>query len=77
WCVALNVRRFLYILFLALDACFRLKRRMVSSELKDPALGSGWAYMVESRAYRQYLLSVTDQKEVSVCIVWLSCEAAN
>ncbi|KAJ6488920.1 hypothetical protein C8R45DRAFT_929627 [Mycena sanguinolenta] len=33
---------FLYILFLALDACFRLKRRLISSEIKDPALGSGW-----------------------------------
>jgi hypothetical protein len=56
--------RFLYILFLAFDACFRLKRRMVSSDLRDPGLGTGWAYFVENEPYRQYLLSVTDQKEV-------------
>ncbi|KAF8193985.1 hypothetical protein K438DRAFT_1969276 [Mycena galopus ATCC 62051] len=31
--------KFLYILFIAIDACFRLKRRLVSSELKDPTLG--------------------------------------
>ncbi|KAF8192329.1 hypothetical protein K438DRAFT_1970135 [Mycena galopus ATCC 62051] len=36
---------FLYTLFLALDACFRLKRRLMSSKLKDPNLGPGWAYM--------------------------------
>ncbi|KAJ7051056.1 hypothetical protein C8F01DRAFT_999823, partial [Mycena amicta] len=38
----------LYVIFIALDACFRLKRRMVSSERRDPALGAGWAYMVET-----------------------------
>lgn len=52
-------------LFLAVDACFRLKRRLVSSERRDPGLGTGWAYFTESEPYRQYLLSVTDQKEVS------------
>ncbi|KAJ7677408.1 hypothetical protein B0H14DRAFT_3536656 [Mycena olivaceomarginata] len=31
--------QFLYIIFLAIDACFRLKRRLVSSELKDLSLG--------------------------------------
>ncbi|KAL4264055.1 CxC2-like cysteine cluster KDZ transposase-associated domain-containing protein [Pleurotus pulmonarius] len=35
-------RRFLYTLFIALDACFRLKRRMVSSVEKDPGLGIDW-----------------------------------
>jgi hypothetical protein len=57
--------RFLYTLFIALDACFRLKRRLVSSELKDPDLGSGWAYMVDTGPYRRYLRTVTNQKEVS------------
>ncbi|KAJ7889382.1 hypothetical protein B0H14DRAFT_2561881 [Mycena olivaceomarginata] len=33
--------RFIYTLFLALDACFRMKRGLVSSELKDPGLGTG------------------------------------
>ena len=47
-----------------MDACFRLKRRLVSSDLRDPGLGTGWAYFVESEPYRQYLLTVTDQVEV-------------
>ncbi|KAJ7023340.1 hypothetical protein C8F04DRAFT_908912, partial [Mycena alexandri] len=56
--------RFLYTLFIALDVCFRLKRWLVSNELRDPDLGSGWAYMVETTKYREYLRGVTDQKEV-------------
>jgi hypothetical protein len=58
------MNRFLYVLILALDACFRLKRRIVSSEKKDPGLGTGWGYFVEDEPYRKYLLTVTDQDEV-------------
>ncbi|KAJ7758846.1 hypothetical protein DFH07DRAFT_867964 [Mycena maculata] len=57
----------LYTFFLALDACFRLKRRLISSELKDPGLGVGLAYMVENEPYREYLRTVTDQKEMNTC----------
>lgn len=56
--------RFLYILFLALDACFRLKRGLVSSDLKDPGLSTGLSYMTENVPYREYLRTVTDQNEV-------------
>ncbi|KAJ7860857.1 hypothetical protein B0H14DRAFT_3445824 [Mycena olivaceomarginata] len=59
--------QFLYIMFLAFNACFRLKRRLVSNELKDPSLGSGWAFLLESVPYRKFLLMVTDQKEMSTC----------
>ncbi|KAF8177191.1 hypothetical protein K438DRAFT_1978832 [Mycena galopus ATCC 62051] len=69
--------KFLYIMFLAVDACFQDKRRLVSSELKDPTLGSGWGYMVEMTAYRQYLLSVTDQKEMSTCSGLAALDYAN
>ncbi|KAF7311821.1 CxC2 domain-containing protein [Mycena indigotica] len=31
----------LYVFFLAIDACFRLKRRAFSNEIRDPALGDG------------------------------------
>jgi hypothetical protein len=33
--------------------------------LKDPGLGTGLVYMLENVPYREYLLTVTDQKEVS------------
>lgn len=61
--------RFLYILFLALDACFRLKRRMISNEIRDPGLGTGWAYVLENAPYQHFLLTVTEQKEVCSSVV--------
>ncbi|KAJ7842741.1 hypothetical protein B0H13DRAFT_2239358 [Mycena leptocephala] len=45
WEKASKEDRFLYIIFLALDACFRLKRGLVSSELKDPGLSTGLSTM--------------------------------
>ncbi|KAK7050119.1 CxC2 domain-containing protein [Favolaschia claudopus] len=69
--------RFLYIMFIALDACFRLKRRMISSEFKDPGLGTGWAYVMENAPYRHYLLTVTDQKEMSTCSGLAALDYAN
>ncbi|KAJ7736077.1 hypothetical protein B0H16DRAFT_1326682 [Mycena metata] len=69
--------KFLYILFLALDACFRLKRRLVSSELRDPGLGTGWAYFVEQEPYRQYLLTRTNEQEMSTCSGLAALDYAN
>lgn len=51
-------------LYLAIDACFRLKRKLVSNEQKDPGLGTGWSYFVEDGPYREFLKTVTDQDEV-------------
>ncbi|KAJ7071702.1 hypothetical protein B0H15DRAFT_925776 [Mycena belliarum] len=69
--------RFLYTLFLALDACFRLKRRLISSELRDPDLGPGWAYMLDTGPYREYLRTVTDQKEMNSCTGLAALDYAN
>ena len=54
----------MYTLTVAIDACFRLKRRAVSSEKKDPILGSGWGYFVEDTGYRELLSAYGDQKDV-------------
>ncbi|KAJ7794769.1 hypothetical protein B0H14DRAFT_3496700 [Mycena olivaceomarginata] len=69
--------RFLYIMFLAMDTCFRLKRRLVSSYIKDPSLAKGLAYMVASDMFREYLLTVTDQKEMSTCSGLAALDYAN
>ncbi|KAJ7114174.1 hypothetical protein C8R43DRAFT_1091380 [Mycena crocata] len=59
-------RRFLYALFLAMDANFRLKRKDVSSEEADPGLGPGWAFFSEVRSYMAHLAEHWDQpQEVS------------
>ncbi|KAJ7862019.1 hypothetical protein B0H14DRAFT_3444990 [Mycena olivaceomarginata] len=77
WEMATDEDKFLYIIFFALDACFRLKCLMVSSELKDPGLGTGWAYMLENTPFREYLLTVTDQKEMTTCSGLAALDYAN
>ncbi|KAJ7823928.1 hypothetical protein B0H13DRAFT_2375773 [Mycena leptocephala] len=77
WEKASKEQRFIYVLFLAIDACFRMKRGLVSSELKDPGLGTGMAYMVEDGPYRDYLLTVTEQKEISTCSGLAALDYAN
>ncbi|KAL7280499.1 hypothetical protein ACG7TL_005431 [Trametes sanguinea] len=48
-------KKWVYRLFIAIDANFRLKRKMVSSDLADPSLNQGSAYMVEESAYKAHL----------------------
>ncbi|KAJ3753281.1 hypothetical protein EV360DRAFT_97078 [Lentinula raphanica] len=43
--------QFLYVIFMAINTCFRLKNRQISSWTVDPPLGDGWSYFVESEAY--------------------------
>ncbi|CAK5267151.1 unnamed protein product [Mycena citricolor] len=47
--------RFLYALFLALDANFRLRRKDVSSEAKDPGLSKGYAFYCEVVQYMEHV----------------------
>jgi hypothetical protein len=55
--------RFLYALFVAIDANFHLKRRDVSSEDKDPGLGNGWSFFGEVKKYMAHLGVHWDQKQ--------------
>lgn len=45
------------------DGNFRLKRRMVSSEERDPDFNAGWAFFVEEKRFRKYLLREWDAKQ--------------
>jgi hypothetical protein len=47
--------RWLYALFVAIDANFRLKRRIVSKDVVDPGLSRGWAYFVDDTRYQEHL----------------------
>lgn len=38
-----------------MDANFRLRRRNVSSEEKDPSYSNGWSYFVPEAAYKAHL----------------------
>ena len=55
--------RWLYSLFLAVDANFRLKLK--DRKIKDPEIGSGWAYFVENSQYIEHVSQKTNGVEVS------------
>ncbi|KAK6969028.1 hypothetical protein R3P38DRAFT_2671570 [Favolaschia claudopus] len=55
WMSAAEDKQFLYALFLALDANFRLRRKDVSSEQKDPGLGKGWAFYCDVLKYMEHV----------------------
>ncbi|KAG2144653.1 uncharacterized protein EDB93DRAFT_1241226 [Suillus bovinus] len=58
-----------YGLFIAVDANFRLKRRMVSSDEKDPGLSQGWSFFVDERDYKYHLNTHTGiAQEKSTCV---------
>ncbi|TDL13533.1 hypothetical protein BD410DRAFT_735251, partial [Rickenella mellea] len=55
----------LYTLILSVDANFRLKLK--DRGFRDPELGSGWSYFVESDAYLAHLADCPDQEEINEC----------
>ncbi|KII87536.1 hypothetical protein PLICRDRAFT_113331, partial [Plicaturopsis crispa FD-325 SS-3] len=77
WENAPKEQGFLYRLFVAFDACFRLKRRIVSSEHRDPGLGCGWSYFVPDAIYRRYIATQGEQKEINTCTGLSAVDHAN
>lgn len=58
--------RWLFALFLGIDANFRMCRRNKSSEEADPSLSKGWAYFVEESGFKRLLAEHAGQtQEVS------------
>ncbi|KAF9782642.1 hypothetical protein BJ322DRAFT_1022239 [Thelephora terrestris] len=68
---------YLYYQSFGIDACFRFKRRQISSYEKDPELGPGYAYLVAWDAYSEYLRRFTDQREMSTCSGLAALDHAN
>lgn len=62
--------RWLYSLFIAIDANFRLKLK--TRGIKDPELGSGLAYFVNAKEFEAHLKDHIDEGIVSVSVVLLS-----
>lgn len=42
-------------MFIGIDANFRLKRMNVSSDIRDPGLNHGYAYLVDNSQFKSYL----------------------
>ncbi|KAF8900966.1 hypothetical protein CPB85DRAFT_1228097 [Mucidula mucida] len=72
-------KRWLYRLFLAIDANFRLKRLTVSSRERDPALNNGNAYFVEETRFAAFLKTYEKRvaDETSSCNKHDALELAN
>ncbi|KAG6819543.1 hypothetical protein H0H93_010895 [Arthromyces matolae] len=69
WNIAPEDKRFLYAQFVGMDANFRLKRKNVSSEVRDPSLGGGWAFFVEEAEYKDHISANCNQKQPkSTCV---------
>ncbi|KAG2117119.1 uncharacterized protein F5147DRAFT_742928 [Suillus discolor] len=69
WQSAPPSERWLYALFLAIDANFRLKRRLVSTDSKDPGLSRGWGYFVKEGKYKAHInMSNEVVQEKSTCV---------
>ncbi|KAG2122214.1 hypothetical protein DEU56DRAFT_873634 [Suillus clintonianus] len=62
-------QQWMYSVFLAIDANFRLKRRAISSDRKDPGLSNGWGYFVNEGHYKAYIANSSAAiQERSTCV---------
>ncbi|KAJ7431147.1 hypothetical protein B0H11DRAFT_2165768 [Mycena galericulata] len=62
--------RFIYFLFLAQDANFRLSNRAVSSEVADPILGDGFGFFCKREGddgYKAHIAKHVNEQEISNC----------
>ncbi|KAJ7807698.1 hypothetical protein B0H14DRAFT_3091221 [Mycena olivaceomarginata] len=67
----------IYWLIVSEDANFKMKGRQQSTREKDPTLGPGWAYMVASDTYLEYLVQHIDEDEISHCVSFAVLWSAN
>ncbi|KAK7017498.1 hypothetical protein VNI00_018627 [Paramarasmius palmivorus] len=77
WQQIASDKSYLYFKFIGVDACFRLKRRHISSEEKDPGLATGLAYYVPQEQYQKFVAKLTEQKETSTCTGLQAVSQAN
>ncbi|KAK7028198.1 hypothetical protein VNI00_014888 [Paramarasmius palmivorus] len=67
WEQEANMRRFLYMLCICLDANFRLKLQLVSSYSRDPPLTNGAGYFIERQKYLTWT-APNQADEISSCV---------
>ncbi|KAF8208324.1 hypothetical protein K438DRAFT_1961817 [Mycena galopus ATCC 62051] len=80
WDSADTVYKFLYYLFLAQDANFRLSNRVVSSEAADPIMGDGMGYFCKrygEDSYNAHIEEHAGEVEMSNCSSFNAMHQAN
>ncbi|EIW86722.1 hypothetical protein CONPUDRAFT_46865 [Coniophora puteana RWD-64-598 SS2] len=70
-------QKFLYCLFLAMDANFRLKNRDRGPSTSDTELFDGLAYFVETGPYMEHIKRHTAEKETSTCSSFRAISGVN
>jgi hypothetical protein len=55
----------MFMMYLAIDANFRLKNRVIKNVRHYPALGAGMGYFVEPAKYKKHLKNYISEKDVS------------
>ncbi|KAG1727954.1 uncharacterized protein EDB91DRAFT_1239465 [Suillus paluster] len=69
WKEAPKAKQWLYSLFVAIDANFRLKRQNISSDEVDPSLSEGWSYFMEEKKFKSHLKEhLSETQEKSSCL---------
>lgn len=66
WEKMLEGLAYIYALYLAKDANFRVRNGLISSDERDPTLGQGWGYFVNKPEYVEHLKKSVDTDEVNV-----------
>ncbi|KAF9472822.1 hypothetical protein BDN70DRAFT_818093, partial [Pholiota conissans] len=69
--------RFLYMVFICMDANFRLKNQLVSNYSQDPGQGIGWSYMVPRKPYEAYVLGRANDEDISTCVGFQALAKSN
>ncbi|KAF8951577.1 hypothetical protein BDZ97DRAFT_1684109, partial [Flammula alnicola] len=69
--------KFLYMVFICMDANFHLKNQLVSNYSQDPGLGIGWVYMVPRKPYESFVLNRTNNSNISTCVGLQALAKAN
>ncbi|KAJ7571957.1 hypothetical protein C8J56DRAFT_1070458 [Mycena floridula] len=62
--------RFLYMLFIAMDANFRMKNRLRKNARSDVPLGPGLGYQVPGHEYRKHLKNYVSEEDISTCLAF-------
>ncbi|KAI0054865.1 hypothetical protein BV25DRAFT_1922298 [Artomyces pyxidatus] len=70
-------KSWLYRPLFAIDANFRLKNRLRSSDEKDPGLSTGLAYFVENEKYLAHVVNYATQEDISTCTGFAALLNAN
>ncbi|KAF6746959.1 hypothetical protein DFP72DRAFT_822360 [Ephemerocybe angulata] len=78
WASAPPEIKWMYRLFVSIDGNFKLRRRLVSSNERDPGYNAGWSFFVEENRFKAYLLAKWHiAQERSTCVAHEAVDRAD